>query len=222
MRLLPILMSLILCLSSFALKSQETENDKFSPIGGLSGRYSLVQGRANRIIGVYGGAEYKEKYKGWLGYYWMGKPIVQQYTNPAKPGLGYTSKMEGRMRYIALGGEYTFKLTDKWRLSTPVQFGLGKVTEDLTSLIDHTLISSQKTVVLPFEFGLNGQYLIFPWLGAKAGFGTRIVAGKDMSATYSGPYTTAGILIFFGPLYRKLPEKLQIISAPPYTLQASN
>ncbi len=221
MRLLTITMSLLL-ISSLSW-AQQTKDNKLSPIGGFSGRYSLVQGRANRIMGVYGGAEYLEKYKGWLGYYWMGKPVVEQYSDPALPGLGYVSKLEGRMRYLGLGGEYTFKLSDKWRLSTPVQFGLGKVTEELTSLIDHKLISSEKTLVLPFEFGINGQYYIFPWLGAKAGFGTRIVAGKDMSATYSGPYTTAGILLFFGPLYRKLPPNLQIISSNPLrTPPASN
>lgn len=183
-----------------------------SPLGGLSGRYSLVEGKPNRISGVYGGAAYGERHKAWLGVYWMNTPVTELFDDPNRPHLGYITRMEGKMRYTSLAYEYAFLIKGNWKLSAPVQLGLGKVRESYISLADKKVFQVKKTTVLPLEFGVNAQYLFFDWLGVKAGLGTRIAIGNDLAGTYSGPFSTVGVLFYFGPLYRKLPESWQIIS----------
>lgn len=195
-----------------------------SPLGGLSGRYSLVEGKPNRISGLYGGAAYGEKHKAWMGIYWMNAPVTELIDDPSRPQLGYISRMEGKMRYFSLAYEYAFLIHGKWKLSAPVQLGIGRVKENYISLADKKIYRTDKIPVAPLEFGVNAQYMLFDWLGAKAGLGTRIAMGRDLAATYSGPFSSVGILIYFGPIYRKLPENWQIISvsSPLHTPPAGN
>jgi hypothetical protein len=208
---------ILICISGYGpILAQETrlpdiQWKDLSPLGGLSGRYSLVEGKPNRISGLYGGAAYGEKHKVWLGIYWMNAPVTEFFDDPTRPQLGYITRMEGKMWYVSLAYEYAFLMKGNWKLSAPVQLGLGRVKENYISLADKKIYKVEKTPVIPLEFGVNAQYLFFEWLGVKAGLGTRIAIGNDLAGTYSGPFSAVGVLFYFGPLYRKLPENWQII-----------
>jgi hypothetical protein len=184
---------------------------KPSPIGGLSGKYSIVQGKPNGISGVYGGAAFGEKFKTWAGFYWMNDPLSEEIYDPSQPNLGVLNTKYEHMRYFSVAAEYAFLHRDKWKLSVPIQLGVGRAREWYVSKFDKSIFNKTKKPVFPLEVGFNAQYMFFDWLGAKAGLGTRFALGKGTSAVYSGPYSTIGILFYFEPLYRKLPENWQII-----------
>ena len=184
---------------------------KPSPIGGLSGRYSIVSGKPNGISGVYVGAVFGEKLKTWAGFYWMNDPLTENLLDPAKPSLGFVSTKYEHMRYFSVAAEYAFLHMNKWKLSVPLQLGVGRAREWYVSKYDKSEFNKTNKPVFPIEAGFNAQYMFFDWLGVKAGLGTRFALGNGTSAVYSGPYSAFGVLIYFGPLYRKLPENWQVI-----------
>lgn len=185
--------------------------NKPSPIGGLSGRYSLVAGKPNRIAGIYGGAAYGEKFKLWAGWYWMNEPLSELIADPKQPQLGFVSTKYESMRYLSVAAEYAFLHRNNWKLSVPVQLGIGGARTWYVSKIDKQEFNKSRKAVFPLEAGFNAQYLFFEWLGLKAGLGTRFALGNGTSAVYSGPYSTIGMLFYFGPLYRKLPQEWQVL-----------
>lgn len=185
--------------------------NKPSPIGGLSGKYSIVSGKPNGISGVYAGAVFGEKLKTWAGFYWMNDPLSEELLDPLKPQLGIVSTKYEHMRYFSIAADYAFLHRNKWKLSVPVQIGVGRAREWYVSKFDKSIFNDSRKPVFPLEVGFNGQYMFFDWLGVKAGLGTRFAIGNGTSAVYSGPYSALGILLYFEPLYRKLPENWQVI-----------
>jgi len=211
-----ILLSCVLIISTFVdaqVKDSIAQflKNKPSPIGGLSGKYSIIEGKPNGISGVYIGAAFGEKFKTWAGYYWMNDPLTEQLVDPSKPNLGFVSTKYQHMRYFSFASEYAFLHMNRWKLSLPVQVGVGRAREWNISNFDKSIFNETKKPVFVLEVGFNAQYMFFDWLGAKAGLGTRFALGNGTSAVYSGPYSTLGILFYFEPLYRKLPESWQIV-----------
>ncbi len=189
-------------------------NEKPQLIGGLSGKYSLVKGKPNKITGLYLGGEFDKRAKAWAGIYWMRDPIedwIRDERFLAANTPVYKYKTEGRMTYLSVGLETRILHGEKWKVSVPVQVGIGRVKEKWYYVPSGSLYKKEQIALLPIEAGVNAEYMIIEWLGLGAGLGTRLTIGKETIARYSGPYANLGIVVLLGVLYKKLPKEWQVI-----------
>jgi hypothetical protein len=217
-------LALIVATSGFSFAQKKSEifsalKEKPELIGGFSSKYSLVKGKPNKIAGLYIGGAFDDRLKLWAGIYWMRDPIEDWIRDErfltANPPV-YKYKIEGRMTYLSLGLETRILHGEKWKVTVPVQLGIGGVKKKWYHTSSGALYQKEKTAVLPIEAGVYGEYLIIEWLGLGAGLGTRLALGKETIAPYSGPYANLGLVVLLGVLYKKLPKDWQVITFSSY------
>jgi hypothetical protein len=167
---------------------------------GFNNRLSYVGVEASRTSKLYVGLDYDRIIRFELAYNAMPKAAVE--TDYLVHGD--TLVRTNQMSYLGLQAEYTFFRNRRWKLSLPVQVGIGG--NQNTRRLNSDLQFSGKSTVLPVEPGVNALYYFYDWLGAKAGVGYRLTFGQSLSSL-SGSYYNLGVAIFAGELYQKFKDR---------------
>jgi len=109
---------------------------------------------------------------------------------------------ENRLGFITVGEEFDFLIIKRFRLTAYLQGGIGyNYTKKYNLKFD--LIDSKKTLIIPFETGLNTNYSINHWLRLIIGGGWRFVEPKA-SNDLSGYYIKIGLSINSKKLWREI------------------
>lgn len=167
---------------------------------GLNSRISTALGEPNRTTRLFAGVDYDEKIRFEVAYNYM--PVVAV----DKDYVGRDSIVEtNQMKYLGLQAEYTYYRTKKWKLSVPVQLGLGgnRITRRTNGNLTYSGVGS----VVPLEVGSNAIYYFYDWVGLKAGLGVRLTFGSSFSSL-SGSYYNVGIALFPGKLHKRFKDKM--------------
>lgn len=164
---------------------------------GLNSRFSQIAGNPSKTIKLHVGLDYDKKVRFELGYNYM--PVAS--VDVIYPTKSDTIRRTNKLGYLGLQAEYTFYRKKNWKLSVPLQVGIGgnRRTERINQ---GTRVISTHTV-MPIEGGANALYYFYDWLGVKAGMGYRLSFGKSFT-TLSGSYYNLGIAFFAGELYNRL------------------
>lgn len=195
---------LLLCLfvnSSLTVYSQTIENPIVSLkkekefIYGIDNRRTHLYGNAALIYGLFVGFGFNGNLRFKTGI--SGTPFrVINYTQSTNRWK------ENRLFFITVGEEFDFLIVKRFRLTAYLQGGIGYnyiKNYDLKFLA----ISSKKTLIVPFETGLNTNYSINHWLRLIVGGGWRFVEPNPSNAL-SGYYLKIGLNINSKKLWREL------------------
>jgi len=149
---------------------------------GLNNKMTFVDANSFRLWGFVVGKKSKEKRLWHIGYYGFTG-------NLAKENALLISQKFDYVGCTVFQDLVSFNNID---LMIPIAVGFGK-----TDQID---LQNKKTVkpIIPIEGGIDVQWMLFPWLGCKLGFGLRLNLLNEFSQ-YSGPYYSTGLV--FKPKY---------------------
>ncbi|MBO6515340.1 MAG: hypothetical protein JJ975_02215 [Bacteroidia bacterium] len=207
-RCLQIVFFLFVSLQGFATNPQNLDSIKQAlktkprVVFGLNNRFSTISGEISRTTRLFAGLDYDKKIRFELALNAMPSAAV----TIDYPRDGDTILRTNQLAYIGFQAEYTFFHSKKWKLSFPVQIGLGRNTH--TRRENRHLLLTRRSPVVPIEPGVNGLYYIYDWIGLKAGVGLRMSLGQSFSAL-SGPYYNIGVAVFAGELYRRFKKAQQ-------------
>ncbi len=194
------LFTFILCLEAFVSHAQiadtiqEAIKSKPSLTLGINGRFSSVSGEPIRTRRVFVGVDFNKKFKVELGYNYMPKPALENGVY-----IAVITNRSNQLRFFGVQAEYTFLTKGKWKLSYPIQLGIGQ-NELYTYQINDNF--SRKNMVVPLEMGANAVYYVYDWIGLKGGLGLRFAFGQSFK-TYTGPNYNFGVALFPGVLYER-------------------
>ena len=189
--------------------AQEAIRLKPEPIGGFSSRTTYFIQEPARVTGLYVGADFDGVIMLTAAYNFVSKRNAPlQVRDLSTSGQRLIAFNTYRMRFASLGMEYVFFRSDRWKLSIPLDAGLGRYIVDQEFYSEPLLAmlpTKEKGLILPFEGGFSASFYFWEWLATKAMVGNRIVIGKaDANAVFSGPFWQYGILFFPAAAYEKI------------------
>lgn len=123
-----------------------------------------------------------------------------RYTNAANRPDSVVAKL--KLWYISAHAEYIFHRTGKWRLSMPLQFGLGK------TYYKYTLAGRKnkrgENVNFIYEPAVAIEYKLIKWLGLGADIGFRFMISDDRKLinNFTSPTYAFRLQIYYSELLR--------------------
>jgi hypothetical protein len=122
---------------------------------------------------------------------------------------------ENRLFFITVGEEFDFLIVKRFRLTAYLQGGIGyNYTKNYD--LKYLPVTSKRTLIIPFETGLNTNYSINHWLRLIIGGGWRFVE-PNPSNELSGYYLKFGLNINSKKLWRELKKSdLKVTKKNPY------
>jgi len=177
--------------------------EKPKVIAGINSKRSLANGQLIRLWGLYIGLDYTELVRLSLGVNFLGEPLTDQIVS-RNNGQSDTSTTSTNLGYWSLGSEFTVLRTEKWKLSVPMNLGLGSVE---INTLNRGIASTEYFPTFPVEVGGAAVYYLYDWLGLKGGLGVRLALGKQSFQTFSAPFYKLGFGIYPTVLYRQLFKK---------------
>lgn len=167
-------------------------------------RNTFVKAAEVKLYGLQAGLDYSEHIKFFIAVYGFSnenrKWLIDSDIFQADSVLQATS-----LSYFSLGVEHSFYQKGRLTLRTPLQIGIGTVTNDHFS--NNVLLLRDKDLVIPIEGGVNAYYKLIDWLILKSGVGYRISLGNTDVLKMSSPYYNLGISIAIRPLYQRVFNK---------------
>lgn len=182
------------------------------PVGGLTGKTTYYVQEPATLSGLYGGVDFDGIVCLTASVNFVRRknaPVVlRDKSYPGQKLLEYSSY---RMSYLGLGAEYVFYRSKRWKLSVPLETGIGRYKIEKEFQADPLLpvvFDRESGIIIPFEGGFSASFYIWDWLALKAMLGNRItMGGGDANAVFSGPYWQYGILVFPSALYKEITGK---------------
>jgi hypothetical protein len=122
---------------------------------------------------------------------------------------------KNQLAFLTVGQEFDFLIIKRFRLTAYLQGGIGyNYIKEYNSKL--TLLSSKKTLIIPFETGLNANYSINHWLRLILGGGWRFVEPQP-SNELSGYYIKIGLSINSIKLLREIKKSnMKVTKKNPY------
>lgn len=173
---------------------------KPSFVFGLNSRISTISGDPSRTMRLFVGLDYRKKMRFEFAINGMPQAATDMRINEG----GDTVRRSNRLTYWGLQAEYTFFRKGHWKLSYPIQVGLG--VNNATIRYNQEEVVKRSELVVPLEVGADAIYYFYDWIGLKGGMGVRMSFGNSFS-TLSGPYYNLGVALYAGELIRIIKEK---------------
>lgn len=175
------------------------------PTASFDSRNSFVSARRAHIWGVKAGVEFASKLQLGLGYNshddHLEKPIP--YLLPSGERDTATGKLY--MNFLSVYMRYAYYKTKKWKISMmPIQVGFGN------SWYEHSEglapLKTDREFIVIYEPAVSASYKIFPWLGAGADFGYRVML-RDNAAipeNFNSPIYSFYAIIYWAEVYKAI------------------
>nr|AGU11757.1 hypothetical protein [uncultured organism] len=174
-------------------------------------RFSPLNGKLVGINGIKLGIDWRGRLRTGLGVYLLSGGVPTSIAGPMM--FPAATRTELRFRYVVAYGEYVLIGTPRWELSTPTQFGFGRVLGRYyfpngsreQSPIDHIWL---------IEPSLVGHMRIFRWVGVGAGAGYRqmLFLNGSQERELSGFILIGRVKLFLGDLYKIAQGRERLLS----------
>lgn len=153
----------------------------------LDGRFSLVSGRGARFQGLKLGFAFGEQLELGMGYNWLAS---RKRLNPLEDP--FTDEI--RFRYVAPYIIFRFMFREHWRISTPVQIGIGQ-----SYLVRNYSEQGPERrgfgASIIYEPGMHVEYLFLKYFRIGAGVGYRLMLLNNKEIDYSFTAPTFSMLL---------------------------
>ncbi|MCB2377513.1 hypothetical protein LGH70_07965 [Hymenobacter sp. BT635] len=174
-------------------------------------RYSVIDGKLVGINGLKLAVEWRGRLRAGAGVYLLSNGIPSQEAVPAELPVGTTAEL--RFRYVAGYAEYLFIRSNRWELSAPLQFGVGRF---FTSFEQPNGAKSKdaKSTVWLLEPSVSSHFRVFPWFGIGVGAGWRetVFVERTLDEALDGPIFYGRVKLFLGDLYKTARFKRKLFS----------
>ncbi|MBI3500956.1 MAG: hypothetical protein HY063_04100 [Bacteroidetes bacterium] len=186
-------------------------------IGGINTKNTFINGFRSPIYTAYAGLDFNHTVRIGAGLSWLhlspyengrdNTPFYLTQTFSDTSGV-HEVHPELQFRYINLFFEYVYFKSKKWQFSVPLQIGIGGSSYQYN--YNGKKNSEDAHTILLYEPTVSGQYRIIKWFGVELDVGYRImlVTNKNIKGKFDSPIYNAGIVIYWGELYRMVfPKK---------------
>lgn len=175
------------------------------PTASFDSRSSFISARHAHIWGVKAGLEFASKLQLGLGYNTLDNNLKKKFPYVTPQGVRDTATGYLHLNFMSVYMRYAYYKTKKWKVSImPVQIGFGN------SWYEHSEglgpIRTGKRFVIIYEPGISASYKVFPWLGAGADFGYRVML-RDNSAipeNFNAPIYSFYVIIYWAEVYKSI------------------
>jgi hypothetical protein len=173
----------------------------------MDGRNSFVRDRPAIIDGARIGLSYGGKIRLLAGIYDLRFPIYRVYKYKAGTPEEEWRTQRSDFTYVSFTCDYVVYNQKKWKLSIPVQTGIGWGSRKEWSQQGENRMD-KGFAFIPLDISLSANYRIFPWLYAGGGLGYRYALfSTTISSDFSAPIYTYGIGIDIAYLYAEYLKK---------------
>lgn len=179
-------------------------------------RSSFIDRKLVNIWGVNTGLKFgRKRHELTLGYYWLTFNSLLRLVDLRKDAaqrinLDYYTKTD--LYYFSLMYWPNLVNTRKWRVSLPVELGIGATQNTGQGLLNELTIWRRNDFFLPAQLGLNVKWRATRWVGLSATGGYRYaIYQQNIPNNYNGAYYSAGFSIeyaFFEDSYYWIRKKL--------------
>ncbi|WP_345032821.1 hypothetical protein [Ravibacter arvi] len=196
----------LFCLVSLSASSGQSAGDTTGLLKvHLDMRTSLSQNRRLRMGGTSVGWEWgKKRDEITVGYYWTGKRGrndvmgLRNFDLPFQLPAGTSTDI----RFVSLGYWLTLHDWRRWKLSSPIEAGLGraKFTAPFESGTGHT----ERMRIFPLQLAMYGEWKATRWLGTGLQAGYRYYFNNHGIASLkpvSGMYYRIRVLVYMQTFY---------------------
>lgn len=204
-----LIISVFLLVDLFAASPLDSIPKKVKPrfLVGFDARNSFVADQKARIGGLRLGMELKNKYRFGLGIYATSPPVTKNVTVhvPGKPDPVHVTAVI-RLSYLAPFFEYVWYQSKRWEFSTPVVFGLGAISVQISrSNAPKDSVQQIDGLTLLGEAAITGHYKIFSWIGIGSGVGYRkLFSGPLVSKNFDSFIYILKVKIFPKPIIQAI------------------
>ena len=213
----PILLPLLFCCFSIATIAQPTLDTikdclKQKPhlFGRIDTRNSFINNSRAVILGVKMGLNYGNKLYFGLGYNQLyssaknfGKNIYFKNANTFPDSSTATL----HLYYLSLHTEYVYHQTKNWKLSIPLQIGVGETYYQYMHGEKKETI--ERTTFFIYEPSVSIEYKIWKWCGVGSDIGFRLMVGnyKELNQKFNSPTYAFKFLIYYNELWKLFYKK---------------
>lgn len=109
--------------------------------------------------------------------------------------------------YISAHAEYVFYQLNKWKLTMPLQFGIGQTSYSYKLNNRRTVVEKKLNFI--YEPAVSIEYQAIRWVGLGADIGYRFLVTDDVQLInkFTAPTYAFKVLIFYNELYRAVFKK---------------
>lgn len=172
-------------------------------------RNTFIKDKRVNIFGVNTGIVFgKKRNQITVGYYWMNFNSYQKLLNFRKNNsklinLDYYTKTD--LYFLSLMYWKNFIETRRWRVSMPVEVGMGATKNQGADLLTDLQIWKRKDFFLPVQTGLYVKWKATRWVGISVQGGYRYaLIAQHIQENYDGFYYSYGLELqpeFFKDIY---------------------
>lgn len=173
-------------------------------------RNTFIKDKRVNIFGVNSGIVFgKKRNQITVGYYWLNfnsylKLLNFRRNNSKLVNLDYYTKTD--LYFLSLMYWKNFIETRRWRVSMPVEVGIGATKNQGTDLLTDIQIWKRKDFFLPIQTGLYVKWKATRWIGISVQGGYRYaLIAQNIQENYDGFYYSFGLELqpeFFKDVYR--------------------
>lgn len=173
-------------------------------------RNTFIKDKRVNIFGVNSGIVFgKKRNQITVGYYWLNfnsylKLLNFRRNNSKLVNLDYYTKTD--LYFLSLMYWKNFIETRRWRVSMPVEVGIGATKNQGTDLLTDIQIWKRKDFFLPIQTGLYVKWKATRWVGISVQGGYRYaLIAQNIQENYDGFYYSYGLELqpeFFKDAYR--------------------
>jgi hypothetical protein len=210
-QLVIVLLCLILTADTKAQPTLDTLNSLIGSKPSLFARFdtknSFIGNSRAKIFGIKAGLNYGKRLYFGAGY-------NQMYgRNPAFDRQVYYTATNGKqdsvtshlsLFYISIHAEYVFHQAGHWKISMPLQFGIGETSYRYQ--LSGINRRKDENMNLLYEPGISIEYKIVRWVGLGADLGYRFMISDDpqLGRDFTAPTYAFKLLIYYAELYKSL------------------
>jgi hypothetical protein len=188
------------------IEEDSIKKNKPKPVYQLDQRNSFLGKKAININGFLVGLEFKEKHQFSIGVYTLSPwkrptPIVKNDST--------TEIIKFYFYYASLGYNRTLLNTKRFKISIPVELGLGysKATATIYQFQKEYTGSSPLEHFIPAQIGIFGEFKVTPWFGINGSIGYRKLLFQKLiknpiNLNYDGIYYYYGINLYFDQVFK--------------------
>lgn len=201
---------MVLLLSMASVKAQYLQSPKYWAAAlrlppklnvSLDSKRSFISNRDVKTLGLKANLDFDNRVRLGFGVYFLQSPFYRSLKVTDYYGVEDTVK--AKLDFVFMTGffEYVFLTTKRWELSAPFALGIGDV--------QFRDVGMKPQAVMTSEFGIQGSYKVFPFIGLGGGVGYRqiISGGKLIRENFNSPTYSFGLKFWFGYLYQKFFKK---------------
>ncbi|MDB5274624.1 MAG: hypothetical protein JWO58_2991 [Chitinophagaceae bacterium] len=186
---------------------------KLRPFVALDNRYTSIQAAPITIHGFQAGVKFSNRHILCLGYYTLFRESRREFIRKST-GEASNRLEDLRMNYVTLFYQYTLIDHRFFRISVPMELGVGQYEIKISSAATGNKISDHKNVMFPVGTGIQVVLKPVRWIGLSSALGYRYVMDVDPNLNFNGWYYAYGVWLDVRQIVRD--TRFYLIKKPKY------